>query len=109
MIRAYNQGDKEKLLEIFKLNTPTYFDKKETEDFKKYLEHHGQTYLTIEEENEIVGGTGYYVNEIDKSGRISWIFFDPKYSGKGYGSKAVEHCLTLLRNDERVEKFIVSK
>ncbi len=108
MIRAYNQIDKEKLLEIFKLNTPKYFDKKETEDFKKYLEQNGETYLTIEENNEIVGGTGYYVNESDKSGRITWIFFDPNYSGKGLGRKAVEHCLKLLSNDKRVEKFIVT-
>ncbi len=108
MIRAYNQTDKEKLLEIFKLNTPKFFDKKETEDFKKYLGQNGETYLTILQDDEIVGGTGYYVNEMDKSGRITWIFFDPNYSGKGLGRKTVEYCLKLLGKDERVEKFIVT-
>lgn len=56
----------------------------------------------------IVGGTGYYVNENDKSGRITWIFFDSNYSGQGLGKQSVEHCLKILSTDKRVEKFIVT-
>ena len=108
MIRPYRRSDKEQLLTIFKGNTPKYFDKEEAHDFDDYLEQRAATYLTIELDNTIVGGTGYYVNEADKSGRITWIFFDPGYSSQGLGKQAVEHCLNILGKDKRVEKFIVT-
>ena len=108
MIRSYKPEDKERLLEIFRLNIPKYFDKTELNDFIEYLEENPETYLTIEVDSKIVGGIGYYVNENDKSGRITWIFFDPKYSGQGLGKKSVEYCLKLLSEDDRVNKFTVS-
>ncbi len=108
MVRPYKTVDKEDLIALFKLNAPKYFDKKEVKDFEDYLEHKGETYLTIELKNEIIGGVGYFVNESDKSGRITWIFFNPQYSRLGLGRKAVEYCLTLLRKDRQVEKFVVT-
>lgn len=107
MIRPYKPGDKESLLKIFRLNTPKYFHRNELNAFKEYLEKKPGTYLTIEVDSNIVGGTGYYVNENDKSGRITWIFFDPGYAGQGLGKQSVEYCLKLLSKDDRVEKFIV--
>jgi len=108
MIRPYKSIDEASLLEIFKLNTPQNFDNRELKDFQEYLEQKGDTYLTIEVNNKIVGGAGYYVNERDNSGRITWIFFDPNYSGQGLGMQVVDHCLTQLRKNNRVEKFIVT-
>lgn len=107
MIRPYDPKDQEKLLAIFKLNTPKYFHKTEIEDFKTYLSENGNSYLTIEENNKILGGTGYFVNQKDKSGQITWIFFHPDYAGQGYGRQVVEFCLNALRKDKRVEKFTV--
>ena len=108
MIRPYTSTDKEELLRIFALNTPQFFDKKEVQDFEAYLQENASTYLTIEVDNRIVGGTGYYVNKKDKSGRITWIFFDPDYAGQGLGKQAVYHCLELLNNHSNVEKFVVT-
>lgn len=108
MIRPYKPNDKETLLQIFELNTPQYFDKNELHDFEKYLDKYAATYLTIEVDHTIVGGTGYYINENDNSGRITWIFFDPNYSGQGLGRQSVEYCLEVLGKDNRVEKFIVT-
>ncbi len=108
MIRPYKPTDKESLLKVFNLNIPRYFDKNEINDFEKYLEQKAETYLTVEVDNTIVGGTGYYVNENNISGRITWIFFDPSYSGQGLGKQSVEHCLKILSEDKRVEKFIVT-
>ena len=108
MIRPYKSTDKGNLLKIFSLNIPKFFDKNEINDFEEYLEQKAETYLTIEVDNNIVGGTGYYINENDKSGRITWIFFDPSYSGQGLGKQSVEYCLKLLSKDKRVEKFIVT-
>jgi len=38
MIRKYNPTDRPELIEVFKLNTPTYFDPKEVSDFEEYLD-----------------------------------------------------------------------
>ena len=108
VIRPYKPADKGQLLEIFKSNTPKYFDPKEVRDFENYLKQNGSTYLTIERDNTIVGGTGYYVNEKDNSGSITWVFFNPSYTGKGLGRQSVEHCLAQLRKDRRVEKLVVT-
>jgi N-acetylglutamate synthase-like GNAT family acetyltransferase len=108
MIRPYKQADKETLVEIFKLNTPQYFDPKEINDFTEYLENYSDTYLTLEHEGKIVGGAGYYVKEEDKSGRITWIFFHPDASGLGLGRQIVDHCLIMLKQEPEVEKFVVT-
>ena len=42
MIRAYFPRDKEKILAIFELNVPRYFDPSEVDDFDRYLDQHGQ-------------------------------------------------------------------
>ncbi len=107
MIRPYKPEERQKLLDIFRLNTPKYFDKKEIADFEDYLEQKGETYLTIELNNKIVGGTGYSINQNNRTGAITWIFFDPNYAGQGLGKKAVKHCLNILSKDYRVEKFVV--
>jgi ribosomal protein S18 acetylase RimI-like enzyme len=107
MIRPFIQADKETLIEIFKLNTPQYFEEKEVADFTAYLDHYGDTYLTLEHDGNIVGGTGYYVNAIDKSGRITWIFFHPNYTGLGLGRQAVAYCLGALKQNPEVGKLVV--
>ena len=66
MIRPYRVTDKEYLLKIFNLNTPKCFNKKEICDFEEYLTQNPETYLTFERDNNIVGGTGYYINKNDK-------------------------------------------
>jgi len=108
MIRPYKISDKKQLVEIFTLNTPKYFAPEEINDFEDYLEQQGETYLTVEHQNEIVGGIGYYVKQSDKSGRITWIFFHPNASGHGLGTKAVEHCLNILILNSKVEKLVVT-
>ena len=108
MIRPYIPTDKVHLLRIFRANIPKYFDENEINDFEAYLEQRADTYLTTEVDATIVGGTGYYVKEADKSGRITWIFFDPSYAGQGLGKKAVNYCLQLFGKDNRVEKFKVT-
>tara|TARA_R110000868_G_scaffold4211_6_gene26466 strand:- start:10172 stop:10351 length:180 start_codon:yes stop_codon:yes gene_type:complete len=59
MIRPYKLADKEALLKIFDFNVPKFFDTNEINDFEDYLEEKAETYLTIEVNNHIVGGTGY--------------------------------------------------
>ncbi len=108
MIRPFKISDEEPLIAIFKLNIPKYFNAKEVNDFKDYLHEHSGTYFTVEHENKIVGGTGYYFNDIDKSGRITWIFFHPDFAGQGLGKQAVEHCLTILKSNPVITRLVVT-
>tara|TARA_E500000318_G_C3562924_1_gene214317 strand:- start:2258 stop:2485 length:228 start_codon:yes stop_codon:yes gene_type:complete len=75
MLRPFKEEDKEKLLDIFKLNIPTFFAEHEIRDYENYLTSHGETYFTVERNGRIVGGTGYLVK--NGTGRITWIFFHP--------------------------------
>lgn len=100
------QTDKDTLTEIFKLNTPRYFAANEVSDFIDYLDNYSATYLTFE--HKVVGGKGYYVKETDKSGRITWMFFHPNYSGLGLGNQAVKYYLTTLKQNPNVEKLDVT-
>ncbi|MCT4639464.1 MAG: GNAT family N-acetyltransferase [Bacteroidales bacterium] len=108
MIREYRVSDREELLDVFKLNIPKYFDPKEVDDFLEYLDDHGDTYLTIEKDNKIVGGVGYIFNDSDKSGQITWIFLHPEYTDHGLGKQAVEHCITLLKSNSEIVKLVVT-
>jgi len=108
IIRSFNVADQDKLIAIFMLNVPQYFAPEEVNDFEQYLSQHSETYLTIEHEGKIIGGTGYYVNISDKSGRITWIFFHPDAKGLGAGKEAVEYCINILRADPGVYKLVVT-
>lgn len=107
MIQPYKLSDKDELISIFNLNVPKYFDPKEMQEFINYLEDKKDTYLTIKTEDEIIGGVGYEIRESDSSGRINWIFLHPDFSGAGYGKKAVEYCLSILKSNPAVKVLVV--
>ena len=108
MIRSYQTQDRDILTHIFRMNVPKYFDSNEEKDFIEYLVTYGNTYLVLEENQRIIGGSGYYFNDQDSSGRITWIFFHPDHSGRGLGRMAVEYCLNQLRLDDRIRELIVT-
>jgi ribosomal protein S18 acetylase RimI-like enzyme len=108
LFRSYKPADKQKLLAIFKLNVPLYFHPKEAQDFKKYLAANGATYLTIELDNEIVGGTGYQIENNNTIGQVTWIFLHPECKGLGIGRQSVEHCVKLFKSRPTVQKAVVT-
>lgn len=107
LIRPYIIKDLEALKKVFELNTPKYFAAHELNDFINYLELKPETYLVLEINGAVSGGVGYEYREEDESGRVNWIFITPDFMKSGFGKKAVEHCLRLLKEDLRVKKFIV--
>lgn len=106
-MRHFKIADKDQLIEIFKMNIPEYFDPAELNHFRQYLSQHADSYVTIEHEGKIAGGIGYCVNESDKSGRITWIFFHPNTRGIGLGRKAVEYCMRILQADPIVKTLVI--
>jgi N-acetylglutamate synthase-like GNAT family acetyltransferase len=108
MIRPYRPSDQQILVEILKLNVPTYFDQKEIAEFEEYLNEHGTTYLTLEHQDKIVGGAGYLLTDNNTIGHVRWIFFHPNSAGHGFGGEAMEHCLAKFRSVATVRKLIVT-
>jgi len=106
-IRPYQASDKDTLLTIFSKNVPKYFDPKERHDFEKYLDEKPETYLTVEYDQTIVGGSGFETNEDKQKGSITWIFFDPQHTGKGLGKSVVDYSLKQLKQNPSVKKLTV--
>ena len=107
MIRKYIPSDKEKLLKVFQANVPTFFDPKETRLLSDYLDRYPDTYWTMEVEERIVGGMGHIFDKKDRTGQITWIFFDPDYSGQGLGKRAMEHGMEILESYPDLKKMVV--
>jgi len=106
-IRIYQTDDIAAVLEVFRLNTPNFFDSSEQEELEVYLADHGNTYYVMEENGRIVGCGGYHFDESRTQGRISWDFFHPDYKGRGLGRKLVSHCLEELRKEQGISLIIV--
>lgn len=107
MIRKYSTVDKPKAMELFRQNTPQYFDFAEEKYFENYLDNEVEDYFVYEQNSEIVGagGINYFPNE--KSARISWDMIDPKSHGKGIGRELTQYRIEYLRNKKDLKIIIV--
>lgn len=106
-IRNYNPKDKNALLELLRLNTPTYFSPEEESDFISYLDKHILAYFVIEFENVIIGCGGINVTENQKTGVISWDIIHPNFQGKGIGKQLLEHRINFLKTNYLLDEIIV--
>jgi len=103
MIRKYTKNDKSSLIELFRQNTPEYFDPSEECEFIKYLDHEVEDYFVYEVDANIIGagGINYFLEE--NSARISWDMVDSKSQGKGIGKKLTQHRINHLKRNTEVE------
>lgn len=103
-IRIYQKTDKQELMKLIKLNTPTYFDDSEEEEFAEYLEKYKEDYFVIENKstNQIIGcgGINYFFDEPIPLARISWDIIHPDFQGKGIGKKLLLHRINHIQNKE---------
>jgi ribosomal protein S18 acetylase RimI-like enzyme len=95
-VRKFRPEDLKKLLYIFRLNVPEFFAPHEEVDFKKYLETNRDSYFSITNNGNIIGGAGYKINSSELLGSVSWIFLDPDHTGKGIGKKVVSFLLKIF-------------
>jgi ribosomal protein S18 acetylase RimI-like enzyme len=106
-IRNYNSEDKNVLLELLRLNTPTYFSPDEESDFISYLDNYILAYFVVEIEGEIIGCGGINVTENQKTGVISWDIIHPNFQGKGIGKHLLEHRIKFLKTNYLLDEIIV--
>jgi len=102
-IRPYQSDDKQACLEIFKSNSPKFFDEGELQMFENWLDHQGNAdsqyqsptyrnsekdeYYVIEtEEGNLVGSGGFYILKDTREARLAWGMIHNEHHRNGYGT-----------------------
>lgn len=96
-IRPYDSKDYQTILNVFDLNTPIYFSPSERKDLENYLRSHLELYFVVEHNGVVIGSGGINFKENKTVGCISWDLLDPKYHGKGIGTKLLNYRLNELQ------------
>lgn len=107
MIRPYTNSDKEKLVELLRLNTPEFFAVAEEKDFIEYLEHHSQNYFVVEDSGTIIGSGGFNWFDGGKTARISWDIMHPDFQGKGIGKELTLYRINQIKENPAVSLIVV--
>lgn len=107
MIRKYTPKDKPSLIEIFRQNTPTYFDISEEVDYSNYLEKELEDFFVFEINNTIVGAGGINYSPKEQSAIISWDLIAPSYHGKGIGTQLTQFRIKHIHTKPNVNSIIV--
>ena len=106
IIREYEGGDEQAVIELLRLNTPQYFAPEEEDDLVHYLHHEIDRYFVLEEQGAIVGCGGINVTEDGTTGRISWDMVHPSHQGKRLGTLLLHHRLKELK--DRLQLKVIS-
>lgn len=86
VIRKHEATDRDRIIELLRLNTPEYFSPNEEADLIDYLDHHADNYYVLLLEGVIQGCGGFNLSEDGETGKLSWDFFHPESQGKCLGS-----------------------
>lgn len=106
-IREYDTKDKNEVIDLIKLNTPTYFAVGEEEDLKRYLATERELYYVLLYDQKIVGCGGINFADNNAIGKISWDIFHPDYQGKSFGTKLLKHRIDKLNSIDGIQKITV--
>ena len=106
-IRNYSVKDKNKVVELLRLNIPTYFAPEEEQDFNHYLENEIDLYYVLEFDEKIVGSGGINFKQDPATGYISWDILHPDFQGQGLGTLMLDYRIEKLKKTKKVSKIIV--
>lgn len=107
VLRTYASNDKKDVIEIFRLNTPEFFNEAEEKDLLKYLEYHLEDYFVMELAGNIIGAGGINYFPEEKEARISWDLIHPAHQNRGFGRKLLVFRLEKLHSQSRIKKVVV--
>jgi [ribosomal protein S18]-alanine N-acetyltransferase len=100
-IRQYEINDRKQCLELFKSNTPLFFDPTELPDFEiwlngqdegrlAYKQTEVEYFFVAELDNRIVACGGYYIPRAERRANMVWGMVHNEEHRKGVGSKLME-------------------
>lgn len=106
-IREFTQEDKNIVLDLFRLNTPTFFSADEEEDLFFYLDHEIEKYFVVLLDEKLVGCGGINFKENGEIGMLSWDFLHPHFQRRGVGTALLNHRIDILKSIPTVKKIKV--
>ena len=106
-IRPYSSSDKDKIIELLRLNTPKYFSETEEKDLIDYLDNHIDHYYVLEEKDILLGCGGFNITKDGATAYLSWAIIHPEQQGKGLGSIITKHRIAEINKIEGVKDIAV--
>lgn len=106
-IRSYQNTDRQSIIDLFLLNTPTYFSEEEEVDLHRYLDEEIDEYFVVQIDGEIVGCGGINFSDNQSKGVISWDILHPDFQGKGIGSQLLQFRIERIIKHHHIPKIIV--
>jgi [ribosomal protein S18]-alanine N-acetyltransferase len=81
-MRPYSNADRDRLVEILRMNVPKYFSAGDVLDFERYLREQqwARHYVYLDSDRGVVGCASCYVKRSGVVG-LSWMFFEPLQVG----------------------------
>lgn len=107
MIRKYSEKDKSALVNLFRLNTPQFFDPSEEKDFIHYLDYETEDYFVLEQNDQIIGCGGINYFPQQNTARLSWDMIHPDYKRQSLGKLLTEHRLKHIRKNSGIDRVVV--
>jgi [ribosomal protein S18]-alanine N-acetyltransferase len=122
LIRAYQVGDKEGCLDVFRSNCPKYFDESEFELFARWLDHQAgeggyssptysnsihDAYFVVEiPDAGVVGCGGFYIQETPPEARLAWGMIHSEFHGEGFGTAIYKYRKKIIH--EKWPGFVIT-
>jgi N-acetylglutamate synthase-like GNAT family acetyltransferase len=105
-IRDYTSSDRNYCIEVFKTNTPDFFDPSELPQFETWLDKEIKNelqgtslyYYVLEKSGKVIGCGGFYLDpERNKAGMI-WGMVSHAYHGSGFGRRLLEFRMQKIQS-----------
>jgi len=107
LIKEYKNSDKAEVVNLLKLNAPTYFSLEEEKDLIYYLDNEIEKYYVIEVGNQIIGSGGINFENDKTTGIISWDILHPEFQKKGFGTLLLKYRIWVLNSIETIKTITV--
>ncbi|WP_316747314.1 GNAT family N-acetyltransferase [Pedobacter gandavensis] len=106
-IREHQAADREPILNLLRLNIPTFFSPEEEADLVDYLDNFADNYYVVEVDGEILGCGGFNLSADGETGKLSWDFFHPDSQGKGLGTALTRFRIQKIKELEGIKTISV--
>lgn len=106
-IRPFISSDFNSVMELIRLNTPTYFSVEEEKELADYLKNVIEDYFVMELNHQVIGAGGINYSEDKKKGIISWDMIHPEFQRKSLGKMLLEYRISILKAIDSIEKISV--
>jgi N-acetylglutamate synthase and related acetyltransferases len=100
LIRLYTAADRQACIAAFKSNMPKFFMPDELTDFENWLgkvETTNESYFVVEQDNEVIGCGGYYIEPDKQTARMTWGLVHNSLHKKGIGKALILHRIAAIK------------